>query len=84
MRLRCLWWDETIVAHIVRHNVTPDEVEEAFEGGHLVYKSRDGRYALLGRSAAGRYLMVAFVVKVGVGCVITARDMNRAEKRRYQ
>jgi len=84
MRLRCLDWDETVVAHIARHNVTPDEVEEAFEGKYLVYKSRDGRYALLGRSVAGRYLMIAFVVKVGVVHVITARDMNHAEKKRYQ
>ncbi|MBI4708311.1 MAG: BrnT family toxin [Candidatus Omnitrophica bacterium] len=84
MRLRYLDWDETIVKHIARHNITPNEVEEAFEGKHLVYKSRDGRYTLLGRSSAGRYLMIAFVVKVGIVHVITSRDMNRAEKKRYQ
>lgn len=84
MRLRYLDWDEANIAHIARHNVTPDEVDEAFEEKHLVYKSRDGRYTLLGRSAAGRYLMIAFAVNVGVVRVITTRDMNRAEKKRYQ
>lgn len=84
MRLRHLDWDEANIAHIARHNVTPGEVDEAFEEKHLIFKSRDGRYMLLGRSAAGRYLMVAFAVKVGVARVITARDMNNAEKKRYQ
>ncbi len=83
MRLRYLDWDEANIAHIARHNVTPDEVDEAFEEKHLVYKSRDGRYTILGRNAVGRYLMIAFAVKVGVVRVITARDMNSAEKKRY-
>ncbi|MDO8803693.1 MAG: BrnT family toxin [Elusimicrobiota bacterium] len=84
MRLLCLDWDEANIAHIARHNVAPDEVDEAFEEKHLTFKSRGGRYTLLGRSAAGRYLMVAFAVKAGVARVITARDMNHAEKKRYK
>ncbi|KAF0124954.1 MAG: hypothetical protein FD189_2004 [Elusimicrobia bacterium] len=84
MRLLRLDWDEANIAHVARHNITPDEVDEAFKEKHLIFKSRDGRYMLLGRSAAGRYLMVAFTVKVGVARVITARDMNHAEKKRYK
>ena len=41
-------------------------------------------YVSLGRTQAGRYLMVAFIGEGrGVGFPVTARDMNRAERRRY-
>lgn len=81
MRLRSFEWNEINIAHIARHNVTPEEVEEAFESRHQILKSWAGRYALLGRSAAGRYLLVAFIIRAGAVRTITARDMTAAEKR---
>ncbi len=83
MRLHSFEWDDINVAHIARHNVTPEEVEEAFESRHRIRRSRAGRYALLGRSATGRYLMVAFIIRAGTVRAITARDMTSTEKRLY-
>lgn len=83
MRLRSFEWDDVNIAHIARHNVTPEEVEEAFEGRHQIRRSMAGRYTLLGRSASGRYLMVAFIMRATEVRTITARDMTSAERRRY-
>jgi uncharacterized DUF497 family protein len=54
-------WDEANVEHLSRHGITPDEVEEVFDGP--VVRRRGGtdapdRYRVLGRTAAGRYLTV--------------------------
>lgn len=84
MKVRGFDWDKDNVEHIARHRVTPEDVEEAFEGEHLIRRSRSGRYVLFGRSAAGRYLMVAFILRSGVARIITARDMSRAERWRYK
>ena len=84
MRIKSFEWDDINVAHIARHNVTPDEVEEAFEFRRRIYRSRAGRYMLLGRSGAGRYIMVAFIISAGAVRTITARDMTGTEKRLYQ
>lgn len=71
------------MAHIARHGVEPEEVEEMLLGRHIFLRSRGGRYVILGRSAPGRYLCAAFVCAGGMARVITARDMTRAERRRY-
>lgn len=84
MQLRGFDWDDHNRDHIARHRVEPDEAEEAFLGTRLIFRSREGRYVLLGRSAAGRYLTVAFALNAGIARVITARDMTEAEKRRYR
>ena len=80
----CFDWDEANTQHIARHQVEPAEVEEAFAGRHLLLRSWEGRKALLGRTAAGRYLIVAFVVRDGVVRVITARTMSVAERKRFR
>ena len=84
MRIHSFDWDDTNVKHIARHQVALKEVEEAFEGKRMIAKAWAGRYILLGRSAAGRYLFAVFIVRSGVARAITARDMAQAEKRRYQ
>ncbi|MEW6447284.1 MAG: BrnT family toxin [Bacillota bacterium] len=75
------------VQHITKHNVTPVEAEEVFEFPEevLIRKTRQGYRLAYGRTAAGRYLLVVFVLKQsGVVRVITARDMNQAERRYYR
>jgi uncharacterized DUF497 family protein len=56
-----LEWDDDNVEHLARHGISPDEVEELFEG--IVVRRRGGtdavdRFRLLGRTAAGRYLTI--------------------------
>jgi uncharacterized DUF497 family protein len=70
--------------------VTPEEVEEVFanrphfrwiEAGNV---AGENVYAAMGRTDAGRYLMVFFIHKpTHEALVISARDMDAAERRRY-
>ncbi len=75
------------VQHIKSHDVDPVEVEEVFEflEEALVRKTRQGYQLAYGRTAAGRYLLVVFLIKhYRTVRVITARDMTRAERRLYR
>jgi uncharacterized protein len=85
VRLEWFLWDNRSRAHIARHAVAPEEVEEMLDGAHRFRRVRNGRYALYGRSAAGRYL-VAFFDYLGEGraYVATAREMDEKEKGIYR
>lgn len=55
-------WDESNVAHLARHGVTPREVRDVLDGYHRVFRNRAGRAAdvlVIGRTSAGRRLVVA-------------------------
>ncbi len=86
MRVTNLEWAEDNVFHIARHAVIPEEAEElCFSGSSHIEKASGGLYYITGQTEAGRYLLV--VVKYvgrGTGRVITARDMDEKEKRRYK
>jgi len=46
---------------------------------------REDLYLILGQTDAGRYLAAFFVyTKDGRGLVISARDMTKAERRKYE
>ncbi len=91
--IRELRWRDDRVEHIARHEVVPEEVEEAVleDRGALLEKAGPAKrdpaqtvYVLLGRTGAGRYLMVVLIHEgEGVAMPVTARDMNEAERRRY-
>ena len=84
MRINSFEWDEANISHVAEHNVTPEEVEEACFINPLVLKGRKKRYYVLGTTDGGRYLTVILQYKFrGVIRVITARDMDSAERRRY-
>lgn len=86
MRIVHLTWDEENVLHIARHGVDPEEVEETcFNRKPLIERGRGGLYYVSGQTAAGRYLFV--VVRFlgrGAARVVTARDMDHRERRRYK
>jgi hypothetical protein len=73
------------VAHIAKHGVVPEEVEEALVDNPVVLRTADGRYLGYGKTGDGRPLFVVFVSKSG-GIVrpLTARAMTDAEKRLYR
>lgn len=69
----------------------PHEVEEVVSGNYRIFKRESGKvegedlYNVLGRTRAGRYLSVFFIKKLGNKVlIITARDMNQRERRRYE
>ena len=92
-RITELHWRADRVEHIARHNVTPEEFEEAlFDDEHGLLSGgeaarRDPQEALnryLGRTRAGRYLfLVVIYMGEGVADPMSAREMTRTERRRY-
>jgi hypothetical protein len=60
MRIHQLIWPQDRIAHIGRHGVTPEEVEEVCFGKSLVLRAKaEGEnpvYYVLGQTEAGRYL----------------------------
>lgn len=92
MRIKDLIWLEEIVEKLwVKHHVDVVEVREVLEGrprfrfvekGH---RRGENLYAALGRTDAGRYLTVFFVLKDnGQALVVSARDMSAADRKRYE
>jgi len=83
---------DTIVEKLTwKHSVLPHEVEEAFAGKCRIFKTERGiiegedLYNALGRTKGGRYLSVFFIRKLGdKALIITARDMNKRERKRYE
>src|SRR6266853_4313150 len=73
-----------------RHRVAPTECEELFFNRPLVVdedeehsSAAEPMYAL-GQSDAGRLLFAAFTIRERLIRVISARDMNRRERRTYE
>jgi uncharacterized DUF497 family protein len=82
-------WDEGNLNHIARHGVTSAEVEQVFNWGTLPFVRfthiQDGeeRFQAFGITAHGRYLTVAYIERNGLIRPISARDMDRKEKKAY-
>jgi uncharacterized DUF497 family protein len=78
-------WDDDNVAHIERHQFTPDEVEEVFAGDYKVRRARDGLHIALGETLDGRLAFVVFRRLTGGRIrVVTARDMENNERRLFR
>lgn len=78
-------WDDENVAHIARHAVSPDEVEEVLVGDPVVLRGGDDRYFAYGRTENDRWLFAVYVTRPrGRVRVLTARDMTDREKRLYR
>lgn len=91
MKISGLIWLAEIVDKLDwKHNVTQQEVREAFrrkpryrfvEKGH---RRGENVYVARGRTEAGRYLNVFFVYKANQrALILSAREMTSAEKRIY-
>ena len=74
-----------------KHHVEQHDVEDLLEGSpHFRFVEqglRNGEdvYAALAQTAGGRYLIVFFILKEdGRALVLSARDMTKAERKRYE
>ena len=88
MKIHEFIWPEERVDHIARHQVTPEEFEEACFGQAFVRRAKsEGEnpvYYVLGQTESGRYLFcVVIQFPDGKGYPITARSMTEKERRRY-
>ena len=86
----CLWLDQFVDKIIRKHHVSPEEVEEALFAKPYIRKVESGEvkgedlYIAFGRTGAGRYLSVLFVLKKDRrALVISARDMTKRERKQY-
>ena len=85
LRIRHLNWDPGNIAHIARHQVTVDEVEEVCHGDPVSLQSYLGRIVVVGPTLAGRMLAVVLDPEGGdVYYPVTARPASRKERRYYQ
>ncbi len=82
--VRRLRWDAWNVAHIARHHVTPEEVEEVCQGVAMTSETYLGRLRLIGASSSGRMLTIILAPEdEDVYYTITARPASRKERGRY-
>lgn len=92
MRIEGIIWLEDIVEKLVlKHGVDQIEVIEVLNSDPMFrlvgkgHRKHENLYAALGRTDSGRYLTVFFVYKrTKQALIISARDMTRAERKRYE
>lgn len=86
LTVKRLIWDAWNVAHIARHEVVPDEVEEVCHGRPMTSQTYGERLRVVGPSRSGKMLTVILAPQEeeGVYYVVTARPASRKERRRYQ
>ena len=81
--IRRLIWDPWNVAHIARHEVTPEEAEEVCHGKPLVQVGKQGRLLVFGPTLSGRMLTVVLdpeSADEGIYYPVTARPSSRRER----
>jgi len=73
-----------------RHKVTVTECEQILFNKPLIaaqdvkHSQEEPRYFALGHTDAGRHLFIVFTLRKNLIRVISARDMNRKERRLYE
>ncbi len=96
MKITKIIWSVEVVDKIKqKHNVERHEVEDVIfdttgrtrfffvEKGH---RKGEDVYTAMGRTGAGRYLIVPFIYKPDqeAGLILSAREMTETEKKRYE
>lgn len=83
-------WDAgNLEKNWLKHGVPPLECEEVFfnqplvVGTDVAHSTQEGRFYALGRTNDDRYLFVVFTLRGQKIRVISARDMNRKERKIY-
>ena len=83
--IRRLIWDDWNTAHIARHAVVPDEVEEVCRGDFIMREGHSERIMLIGPTEAGRLLAVILSDEgEDTYYPVTARPASRQERRLYR
>lgn len=86
VRVKRLIWDEWNIAHIARHKIVPEEVEEVCHSNALVQRGHTGRLLVIGLTKEGK-IITAIIdpePEKGIYYVVTARPSSKGERRIYQ
>ena len=83
--VRRLIWDTWNIAHIARHDVIPEEMEEVCHGQPMTSQTYKGRLRVVGPTHSRRMLTVilAPAEEPGVYYPVTARPADRKERLGY-
>ena len=90
MEITSVYISQSVAEKIARkHDVETTEVREVFRNAYFrpkIYRSEriSGAYVAYGRTLEGRYLLVAFFRYKKQARVITSRDLNDTERKRYE
>lgn len=78
-------WTEQSEAHIARHAVTPDDIEQLINTRpRYTTAGREGTMLVYGTTTAGRHLLIVLAdAPDGRNYVVTARDMDATERRLF-
>lgn len=87
---RILWLDQFVTKLEIKHHVTTFEVDEVLQSEIKLRRIAKGDvqgedvYLALGKTEAGRYLSVFFILKKDSSMLpISARDMDNRERKQY-
>lgn len=77
--------DEHRLAHIARHQVTIEEVQEVIAGDYAFIRGRQDRWLLIGKTKQGRFLTVVVGERAQRHTygLVTARPSSREERSFY-
>lgn len=86
VNVRRLIWSEGNIAHIARHEITPEQVEEVCKTDALVQEGHSGRLLIIGLTKLKKMLtiIVDSEPEKGVYYVVTARAASTRERRMYR
>ena len=80
-----LVWDEWNIAHIARHDVLPEDVEEVCHNDSIVSEKYNDRLRVIGLTGSGAILTVILAPEsAGVYYVVTARPASRKARQLYR
>jgi len=83
--VRRLIWDAWNEAHIARHQVTREEVEEVCQARPIVQEGYGGRSLVIGPTRSGRMLTIVLDPEgEGIYYPVTARPASRRERAIYE
>jgi uncharacterized DUF497 family protein len=82
--IRKLIWESWNIAHIARHDVTINEVEDVCHGNYITSQTYKGRIRVVGPTSTGRMLTIILAPREEWAYyVVTAHNANTGEKLRY-
>lgn len=88
--MRVEWDSNEAAANLAKHGVAFEEAGTVFEDPYfLVFEDPDHsigeyRYLMIGRSAPGRLLIVAYTERGDAIRIISAREATRRERKTYE
>ena len=83
-------WDKGNSEKNLKHNVSDQEIEEAFSDENKatfkdhVHSQGEERFRIMGKTNLGRLLFIVFTMRLQKIRVISARDINRKEVPLYE